>query len=612
MKNIITYSIGVLLVAGVCQTVNGAEKKTESKAAKLKRAVGQGTGVMDIKDNGGIVERVTFVGQARISTVLGVSKGLITAKKRASALADAAFIEWVGKAVHTATQVGDSTILVLKGAKGPSIDALEEKGASVEITQQNVATFSQGILRGGVSAAFDQDGKSKLYTIVKIWSPNLAALTKAPRGGRPKPDKGSKPDKPETGTAGSGQSKSNTGRYTIFTMVITNEGETRNDAINSILVEAVERVYGVAISRLYQDKQRDVNITKGNKRGVSEKAIAVRTTREDLVKFAAGYVLEYNVLKAKKIPSEGLVQVTAVVKVARYNPVGPKRSFQRTLAIVPFRTELNAFPFGSGQIPAANLSKTVNQYLFQHITKSRKFKVLDREFIRERVQEKDFIKRVAAPVELAHLHKELGADYLLVGEISEFGVLSRVRDVAGVAISTTTANMVLHYRLLELATGIVHDTAIVPVQIPADAVKQMMRQGGPKAVLRAQSDLSAANISGGILEILYPPKVIKSTQDSLVYLDSGGLRMVRGQTVQLFGPLLSTPAKGSARTIYGRPLGLAEVVDVFPEFVICRLLGNGSPINIPIGSIARGVYVQKAPATPVKKPRLKAGDLLGD
>ena len=121
LNGIIT--IAAMLITAQFSNVSGQEK---SKEEKLKRAVGQGTGVLDVKEENGVVKYVSVVGQARISTVLGATKGLITAKKRASLLADAAFAEWMQSEVKTVTKIGESTIIMLEGAEGPEVDQIRE------------------------------------------------------------------------------------------------------------------------------------------------------------------------------------------------------------------------------------------------------------------------------------------------------------------------------------------------------------------------------------------------------------------------------------------------------------------------------------------------------
>jgi hypothetical protein len=165
-------AIAAMVITAQFSNVLGQEQET--KAKKLERAVGQGTGVLDVKDENGVVKYVSVVGQVRISTVLGLSKGIITAKRRASLLADAAFVEWMSSKVKTVAKVGDSTIVMLEGAEGPEVDQFKEEGKSEEITKQNVKRIAEGIIRGMVTAAYDQDGEAKIYTTVKVWNPKTA------------------------------------------------------------------------------------------------------------------------------------------------------------------------------------------------------------------------------------------------------------------------------------------------------------------------------------------------------------------------------------------------------------------------------------------------------
>lgn len=207
----ITMAIAAMMITAQFSNVLGAE--AESKAQKLERAKGQGTGVLDVRDEKGIIKYVSVVGQNRISTVLGASKGIIIAKKRASTFADAAFVEWMRSNVKTVTKVGDDTVMMLQGAEGPEVDQVLEEGKSEEITKQNVKRIAQGVIRGMVTAAYDQDGETKIYTLVKVWNPKLALAAgkaeqqninpKSPKKPKVKP---AKPDKP--GDKGKGRQPS--------------------------------------------------------------------------------------------------------------------------------------------------------------------------------------------------------------------------------------------------------------------------------------------------------------------------------------------------------------------------------------------------------------------
>jgi hypothetical protein len=197
--------IAAMIITAQFSNVLGQEQET--KAKKLERAVGQGTGVLDVKDEKGVIRYVSVVGQVRISTVLGLSKGIIVAKRRASLLADAAFTDWMKSEVESVVTSDEKTVLMLEGAEGPEVDELKEEGKSETIDTQNVKRISRGIIRGMVTAAYDQDGKAKLYTIVKVWNPKtgLAAAKAEKQNTNPKGPK--KPTKPKTVVEGKGKGK---------------------------------------------------------------------------------------------------------------------------------------------------------------------------------------------------------------------------------------------------------------------------------------------------------------------------------------------------------------------------------------------------------------------
>jgi hypothetical protein len=180
-----------------------AQVPAQAPSDAIKALADLGPGVHKIKkDDGGRLQSCVIVGQARISTVLGTAKGLEIARKRARMSAQAEFVRWMKTSVATVQVMSDSSQVVLKG----NDKALSESGKAVELTSDNVATLSEGVLRGMTIIGVHQDGKTETMTAVYGWTPKFAALAEDAKDINRQPgdspsDSGGR--QPERGTVGS-------------------------------------------------------------------------------------------------------------------------------------------------------------------------------------------------------------------------------------------------------------------------------------------------------------------------------------------------------------------------------------------------------------------------
>jgi hypothetical protein len=94
-----------VVIASAEEKKEGAESNAVSAAEQMDNYVKQGPGIHNIKkDDKGRVQSLILVGQSRISTVLGATKGKEVARKRAEQSAKATFMglrqnSWVEKGV---------------------------------------------------------------------------------------------------------------------------------------------------------------------------------------------------------------------------------------------------------------------------------------------------------------------------------------------------------------------------------------------------------------------------------------------------------------------------------------------------------------------------------
>ncbi len=162
------------------QEPDKVKKGEPAGASKALDEIAQlGPGVHHVKpDNKGRIQTCVVVGQSRISTVLGKSKGLQDARTKARLACEAEFVRWLKTKVDVHVKNEEETILFQEGSEENDKEALRESGKSVEKTTQKFESTAQGLVRGLQVLGVVEDAKNKRYTLVMGWSAKTANATK--------------------------------------------------------------------------------------------------------------------------------------------------------------------------------------------------------------------------------------------------------------------------------------------------------------------------------------------------------------------------------------------------------------------------------------------------
>lgn len=142
---------------------------------QIKQLANLGPGIHNIKkDDSGAMKSCVVVGQSRISTALGLNKGLIDARRNARLSAEQEFVKWVKSNVKAVQSSGTETILMLEGSGGKT----SESGKSIETSTEAIGSAAEGAVRGLQVVGFDQQGGQgdSILTVVLGWSPANAAM----------------------------------------------------------------------------------------------------------------------------------------------------------------------------------------------------------------------------------------------------------------------------------------------------------------------------------------------------------------------------------------------------------------------------------------------------
>ena len=137
-------------------------------AKEMKRIAALGPGVHEVqKDKKGQITSCIIVGQARISTALGKTKGIELARDKANLDCSAQFVKWLKEEVSVYQSNDDETIILMEGAEEKENDSLKESAKSLEKSSKRMESVAKGAVRGLQMLHKETDGDGKTYTVVK-------------------------------------------------------------------------------------------------------------------------------------------------------------------------------------------------------------------------------------------------------------------------------------------------------------------------------------------------------------------------------------------------------------------------------------------------------------
>lgn len=323
------------------------------------------------------------------------------------------------------------------------------------------------------------------------------------------------------------------------------QGINREKAIKRALAEAVAQVQGVQIGSGdyefgYRSATADIDYKKADAgKKVSFDAVSVQTGGSVLKTDIAGLVKTYEVLSERKI-DEDTYEVTLKVWVFDYEPLD--KTDRPRLAIMPIETLSGYYQFGSYKVPGDHISRQLSQKLSVGLTGTNKFAVLDREYIWAFARERDILLSSDAPLEeQARLSEVLGADYMLVGTISDARL--EIKQIASRAIGRVLreyeADFTFNYRVIVISSMQVKLAEVVNISLEKDEVKKLVKEWKPSNLdFRELTDNLISKVANQavetIIDRLYPVRIASIDENGQIIISQGGKRISKGFLFDVF------------------------------------------------------------------------------
>ncbi len=384
-------------------------------------------------------------------------------------------------------------------------------------------------------------------------------------------------------------------------------GETRAKAIAEALAEAVARVNGLSLA------SQDVSTLKTQlssaevQTNTMSASAATATLQEEMQKRIStatkGLVQSYDVIsESPSATQQGWVDVTVQATIGRYRT--SEQANRKRIAVMPFRVRSGAAPY------EARYAELAAQAVVDYLSQTRRFSVLDRNFLREKHAEFNLLQGDDVPAaEKARVGNTLGTDYIVVGSVD---TLSGERKQEKIPYLNEyqhafTVRARLAWRVIEAPTGMV----MLSDTVTETQVKKITATTADAELpgVTSLADATARRIGQRIMDSIYPLMPVAFSGASLT-IGQGGDTLKVGQRFDLilYGEILRDPYTKEPLGREEKKVGLVEVESVLPKTSQAKVI----ECSIKPEDFAPGKYILRetkadpaATAKPAPAPTMK-------
>jgi curli biogenesis system outer membrane secretion channel CsgG len=350
---------------------------------------------------------------------------------------------------------------------------------------------------------------------------------------------------------GSGNAREPTGgilkrseQTNVIVREVIGRGHDRDEAIKDALYRAVEQSRGVGVDTVayeYNFRGAGAGISGDGPDGrrIDFDSVDVTTRGTAYTTEIEGLVKSYDVIEEQQVDAD-TYQVKLRVSVYDYAVRGQTKRVK--IALMPAKTLQPEYDFLNTTIPADVLSKLFSQRLAMGLTQTNKFAVLDRESISDFAKERNMLVSFDAPLaEQAKLAETLGADYLLIGTISQAKIekIEKYLKTANYTATEFKARFKFDYRLVDSATKQIVIASAAEKYLENQEVRKLADEQSPlewdaAQVRDAFLTLVANDVIEAIIDRVYPVKIAAVQPDGQVILNQGGERMAEGMILDVY------------------------------------------------------------------------------
>ncbi len=293
-------------------------------------------------------------------------------------------------------------------------------------------------------------------------------------------------------------------------------GSSYTEALNNSLSNAIAQVNGRSIETQTSLKKISQSISTNEDKSYYSSKEFQKIIKEQ----TQGYVSNFRILN-EDISSNNVVKISISAKIGKYKL---KKSAQRKrIAVMPFYYFDKSFKLMDEVVSNSKIDDLLIQNLISYLVQTRKFTVLDREYINHMNSELDIIKTNQTNIEeTVKLGQKLFSDYIMVGTLQKLYTNEKSIEIknSNNTVSSNKAFFEFSYRIIDVPTSQImfSDDYTGIFDIKKKDIVSLEGYIIKKASLE---------IGSTILNAIYPLRLEKISGD-IAYIGQGGLEIEIG------------------------------------------------------------------------------------
>lgn len=380
----------------------------------------------------------------------------------------------------------------------------------------------------------------------------------------------------------------------------TGYGDSYQEALAAALFNAVMQERGTTVGSEKQLRLDLLRVFEEDRTTVS----ASVGVEQKIFSLSKGWVDSYKVKSSQKPKSAADAwQVTVVANVPVHKSL-IKDQGRQSIAVMPFRFTHSTFAINDLGQPsnAFQISSRIRDRILSSITQTQQLVALNRSYGAEFASEKALLSSDNVPAsEAARIGNVVGADYMVVGNIHDLSTKVETDTFYGMTKTKVTDRVDMSYQVIEVATQKLLWADTVSTSFERD-------QKSDDNNITATIDLVAKLVVSGVMDLLFPIKVLDVAGSDEIYLNQGKARVSEDDVFALFteGRTMRDPDTGVEIKIDGKKVAELTATSVSAKYSIAKLT-DGDIAKIKKGDIVRVLHMEKADINKNKEVRETPG-----
>jgi len=387
-------------------------------------------------------------------------------------------------------------------------------------------------------------------------------------------------------------------------IVVTTKGRglERNEAIKDAIYLAVGKAKGIIVTSDEYEFDFFLNSLdidrQGTKRTIDVDAVSLETTGTSYKNKISGIVKTYEVLEEKEL-DDGTYEVKLKVSVYDYTPLDQTKKVK--VAVTPVGSRLKSYIFGETRLGGRDVSFLLSKKLATALTQTNKFTALDRLFEHEFDKEKEIIQEDGSFEEKARLYEVLGADYMLVAEITDLKLQKKYVTYEVTHNTEVEYELIftVSYSLISPVTRQIKYADDIMMVLERSELKQFTRHWQPerwdyKQIQQGVFAKMAKDIIADIIDYVYPVRIASIQSNNTLILNQAGKIVTVGQKYNVY-----SQGKNIVDSDTGLSLGNVEnsiamvLVEKVQNKIARAKVIKGNIADISVGLVCRAVKEEK-------------------